>query len=297
MNRIILNEREFAEECLQTLETDIDTYSTLMILAKYFFSYGYKDEEVYDRLINFLVDSQSVEYAGSKQYWENTCESIVKKAVKYPLLEIDGVWVTHKEFEEIKKISNSPLERLAFTLLCLAKYSKEKNGTYWVNFGYKDIFSMARVTCKADDRVIKVRDLILRGYLSLAKQIDNLSLKITFADEDTTEFSEENGDLFVSDFRELGYEYRKYRGENFIRCAECGILTKGGVRNSKRYCSKCAGKNNGAKIINKNQKQILCKDCGKIIFVSKFDSKTCRCKDCQTEANKASKRKWKKNNN
>lgn len=45
--------------------------------------------------------------------------------------------------------------------------------------------------------------------------------------------------LSVADFRELGYEYLNYIGEeNFIRCSKCGKLTKRtGKRN--KYCFKC----------------------------------------------------------
>ena len=36
MNKIVLNEKSFAEECLQSGTTNIDTYSTLVILGKYY---------------------------------------------------------------------------------------------------------------------------------------------------------------------------------------------------------------------------------------------------------------------
>ena len=67
------------------------------------------------------------------------------------------------------------LERLAFTLLCLAKYNATRHvGSYWVNLDFKDIFSLARVTCKKDERAKKIRELLTLGYIGMAKQVDNL---------------------------------------------------------------------------------------------------------------------------
>lgn len=292
MNRIILDEKSFAQECLQTKTTDIDTYSTMMILAKYFHYCGYSQKDIYSSLIDFLVDSKSIDYAKNKRYWEETCERISIKAPKYRLLDIKGVWITKKELDKIEELNNKVLERLTFTFLCLAKYNSVKyKDSYWVNIDYKYIFSMARVTCKADERESKLCTLIEKGYIEPSKQIDNLNMNVIFVDKDTKEFSEDNGDLLVFDFRELGYEYRKYCGENFIRCAECGILTKGNKNNTKRYCSNCV-----KETPKPNNKEIVCSDCGKIVVVSKYNSKTCRCKDCQREADKNTKKIWIKNN-
>lgn len=288
MNKIILNEKEFAENCLQTLSTELDTYSTVMILAKYFHYRGLPKKDIYTSLVDFLVDSKSIDYAKNRQYWENTCEWLSIKADKYALLDTNGVWITKKEFNKIKELNNKVLERLAFTLLCLAKYNAVKHeGSYWVNFEYRDIFAMARVTCKSSERNKKINTLVKAGYVIPAKQVDNLNLNVTFVDEETTEYSEENGDLFVYDFRELGYEYRKYSGEDFIRCAECGILTKGGERGTRRYCKSCL------KYTKKpEKKEIICIDCGKVVITSKHDGHKCRCDDCQKAANRLSKREW-----
>jgi len=292
MNKIVLNEKSFAEECLQSKTTNIDTYSTLVILGKYYcHCCGYVKNDIYTLLIKFLIDSNSLDYARSKQYWEDTCERIANKCDKYPLYEVGGVWITTKEFKAIKKLENKVLERLAFTLLCLAKYNATRHaGSYWVNLDFKDIFSLARVTCKKDERAKKIRELLTLGYIGMAKQVDNLSINVLFVDTKTTDYSEDQGDLFVFDFRELGYEYRKYSGENFIRCAECGILTRSGERGTRRYCKNCV---NTTKPENK---KIICKDCGKIVIVSKYNTKTCRCISCQEMADKESKKMWKRQN-
>ena len=50
---------------------------------------------------------------------------------------------------------------------------------------------------------------------------------------------ESENKLFVSDFRKLGYEWRLYNGEKYIRCADCGILVKN-TNGKRRYCKDCA---------------------------------------------------------
>jgi DNA-directed RNA polymerase subunit RPC12/RpoP len=82
--------------------------------------------------------------------------------------------------------------------------------------------------------------------------------------------------LFISDPRELGYEYLAYKGDNFIRCADCGILTRGNKNGTKRYCKDCSG------YTPQETKIITCVDCGKEVFVSPLNTKTNRCPNCQS---------------
>ena len=46
-------------------------------------------------------------------------------------------------------------------------------------------------------------------------------MRITFMDDESEKI------IFVDDWRELGYYYRRYKGENIIRCAKCGKLERG----------------------------------------------------------------------
>ena len=79
----------------------------------------------------------------------------------------------------------------------------------------------------------------------------------------------------VCDFRELGYEYLKYKGENYIRCSECGILTKGNKNGTKKYCSSCA------QYSPQETKTIKCVDCGADFIVDARVMSKCRCDGCQ----------------
>ena len=122
---------------------------------------------------------------------------------------------------------------------------------------------------KKAKQISKLREL---GLVEYAKKIDNLSLKVTFIDEDSEK------ELFISDFRELGYEYLIYRGENLTRCADCNILVRNNKQKTRKYCNECAAKSKYYQPIG--TKTIVCIDCGKDVEVDALDNQTNRCEEC-----------------
>lgn len=284
---IVLNEKIYAEQCLENGTIDAKPYFTLNILATYFYHvYGYRNKQISHELTDFF-DKNSCEYSKNKSFWDETIDTIAKKAGKYPLHEIDGVRISQKELATIYSIHNKVLEKLAFTLLCLSKLNnlRNPNNSNWVNYDYKDVFKMARITCNKQERYKKMGSLVKMGLLNTAKRVDSLSVQITFADSNT----ECEDDLFINDFRELGYEYLLLRGENLVRCQECGILIRGNKAGTKKYCSACAA------YTPQETKKIICIDCGKEIEVDSKNTKSCRCVACQATINREKKRIWKRN--
>lgn len=282
---IIINENEYAQDRIKNKNIGDNIYQTLTILAKYYHSQGMKHKAVCIELKNFL-DLAYPKYSMNKSYWSDIIEKISKKTTKEKLFESDGVWITEAEWNEIEKLNNKVLEKLAFTLLCIAKINNQKkpNNNNWVNTEIKEIFKMANISCSIDLRAKRLGVIIHSGLAEFAKRIDNLNLKILFVhDEDKKKF-------IVNDFRNLGNEYLYRIGENYIRCAECGTLVKNNKFGNKKYCSTCAS------YIPQNLKQIECVDCGKIIYISALNNKTCRCLDCQKENDKRRKREWKNRN-
>lgn len=282
---IILNEKEYAEECIRNKYVGDKPFHTLSILAKYYYhSLGYKKARIIELLTEFMAKYYAA-YNFNRATWDDAIEKIVKNASKYKLYEIDGVWITETELKVIEGIHDKVLERLAFTILCLAKLGniKNPNNNGWVNNNAKELFSMGRISCKSDSRfekLCKLRDISL---LDFPRRIDNLSVKVTFIDEDSPK------KLFISDFRELGYEYLKYKGENIIRCAECGLLIRNNKYHTKKYCSNCSG------YTPKEPKLIICVDCGKEIEVRGDNKRTIRCSECQSKRIKEYDRNRKRN--
>ena len=156
-------------------------------------------------------------------------------------------------------------------MLCLAKFNnlRNPNNNGWVNTDTKEIYDLARYSCSRDNRDINIGKLRQKGLVELPKRNDNLNCRITFINDEDEE------ELFVSDFRELGYEYLNYLGEKFIRCSECDTLTRIGKTNRKIYCTKCRSN----KAIQ-DEKVVYCEDCGNPITVSSKDNQTNRCFEC-----------------
>ena len=273
---IVLNEKKYAIECLENGFVGRKPFFTLSIIAKYYYyCLNYKKSKIEMLLNDFMFKNYSIGYQSDRLSWQDTIEKIVKKVNNYTLLELDGVKITKSELKTISGIGNPNKERVMFTILCLAKFGIARNpqSNGWVNTDSKEIFKMARVSCKAKERELYIGDLCDRGLLELPKRNDNVSLRVTFIDDGDEE-------LFVSDFRELGYEYLKYKGENFIRCAECEILTRGNKNGTKRYCKDCAA------YTPQKSKTIICVDCGKEIVISGNNKRTIRCDNCQIKADK-----------
>lgn len=274
---IILNELEYAEKCLRGEATNESPYSALAILAKYFYHYkSYKKSQIITELTKYLTENYPALYSDRRAAWDESIEKLASGAKKYTLYEIDGIWITKSEMETIQNIHSKVLERLAFTMLCLAKLALRKNGNAngWVNDDTKTIFSLARISGSVVDRYCRISDLVELGLLESPKKNGLLSYRVTFIDDKSENL------LFIHDFRELGYEYLKYTGQNIIRCAECGILVRGNKAGTKRYCSSCAA------YTPQENKKIICIDCGKEIEVNSKNNKTCRCTECQSITNK-----------
>ena len=282
---IILDEKKFAEDCIQNGLVVMKPYFVLSILSRYYYHCcGYKKKKIKELLFAFL-QKHYPKYELDGFFWQNAIERLAEKAKDNELIIIKGVSITESEMNKIKELNNRCLEKLAFVLLCIAKFqnARNPNNNNWVNFGSKQIFDCARIVCKKDERDIKLGKLRDLGYLEFPKRIDNVNNRVTFIDDDSPEV------LFVSDFRELSYEYRKYCGEDFIRCAECGLLFKNKEEKPKKYCPNCGYYSKKPKF-----KSIICVDCGCEIFVPTNVATKKRCDSCQSIRNRDKVKQWKK---
>lgn len=230
----VLNEVKQAEFIIKNRELGNKPSSTLFILAKYYRQkQELNKEQTFQKLDEFMQKNYK-NYNSAK--WEDIMEDISKKATKYPMREIDNISITQYELDMIRTLKNIKYEKLLFTMLCYAKLHNmnSENNNGWVNTSIQELYRIARVSVKyKKDKFLILNDLEQTGLIAFSKKNDNLNLQVTFVDMDGASI------LSVADFRELGYEYLNYIGEeNFIRCSKCGKLTKRtGKRN--KYCFKC----------------------------------------------------------
>lgn len=232
---IILNEYDWTERAIKDKVLGKKPYETLSRVAKYYTYKNYTRKEVRRLLDEFLLQCEP---AASLVTWSDTLDSAAKSASKYPLITIDSIDITAPEMERIAGLKGRQVRRLAFTLLCIAKYMHAvSNATnYWVTTPDNEIMKMANISTSIKRQSSMFGQLKDEGMIRFSKQIDNLSVRVLFA---------EDGDIVlrVSDFRNLGYQYMKYCGEPYFECAHCGLTEK--IRSPskgrpQKYCPQCA---------------------------------------------------------
>lgn len=246
---VVLNETKQAEYIIEKGEVGTKPTSTLFLLGKY---YRQKENLDKDQTVNKLNEFMVKNYKNyNSALWEEGIEDIAKKANKYPLREIDSIGITQSELDKIAELHNTKYEKLLFTMLCYAKLyntiSENNNG--WVNTDIQELYRVARITVKyRKDKFLFLNDIKRTGLISFSNKNDNLNLKINFFDMDGESVLE------ISDFRELGYEYLNYIGDDkFIRCSECSRLVRKN-NNRQKYCNDCYKRIN-SEMTNERQKE------------------------------------------
>lgn len=232
MTSIVLNERACAEYALENLTLGDKPVETLGRVARYYYSEGYKKSEIGDLLEEFMIKCDPTINIVK---WQSLIDSQANSSDKYGLIDIPGVAITKSEMESIQKIEGKLLQRLMFTMLCLAKYGNAVSETNnsWVNRRDKEIFSLANITITTKRQSLMINDLWTLGYIGYSRVVDNVNMNVKIVDDDSPV------ELFIDDFRNLGNQYLRYCGEKYIECQCCGKVVKEG-HGRQKYCPECA---------------------------------------------------------
>lgn len=232
---IVLNEREWAIDMIEHNDIGKRPMETLRRVARVYIDDGLKDESIRRRLSDFIIRSNPNANLFS---WDDAITRAMAFAKKYPAVYIDEITISESEIKKIDALNGTQIRRLAFTLLCLAKYWNivRNADDCWVNNEDNEIMKMANISTSIKRQSALYYNLREAGIIQFSKMVDNTSVKVCFVD---------NGDpvLSVTDFRNLGYQYLMYRGEPFFVCQNCGITTKvsdNHVGRKQKYCRSCA---------------------------------------------------------
>lgn len=231
---IILNEQNYVEDLLNQPALSKKTYQDLSLIAKYLYhNKALKADQIYTELVNIMEDKYP-NFIISK--WQNSLLKISRDANKKNLFVIDYIPVTQNELDTINSIYSKPIKRVAFAILCLAKYKNAVNpdNNNWINYEFKDIFRVSNVTATVKEQCNIINEMKNSGLVKMNNLVNNLSLNISYIDQ-----SDSNTILKIYDFRNLGYEYLLYCGDKFIRCDRCNILTRKRGKTDK-YCKSCS---------------------------------------------------------
>lgn len=232
MTNIILDERAYAECALKSLTLGAKPAETLNRVARYYYSEGYKKKEIIGLLEDFMLKCDpSINIVR----WQTVIDRQASFSDRYELINIQGINITKHEIEKIKELDGRLLQRLLFTMLCLAKYSNSVNpkNNGWVNRKDNEIFSLANISITNKRKSLMINDLWRLGFIGYSRIVDNININVKIIDDDSPT------ELIISDFRNLGNQYLRYRGEKYIECQCCGIVVKQGG-NVQKYCRDCA---------------------------------------------------------
>lgn len=232
---IVLNEYEWAEHMVKNHELGKRPVETLGRVAKYYYAKKYTKREVRRMLDTFLVQCDP---SVSLPSWSDVLDRIAKGVDKYPLIRVDGVDITDKEMASIENLEGKQIRRLAFTLLCVAKYwdAVSARNDHWTNTADREIMQMANINTSIKRQSTMFAELKNVGMIRFSKKIDNLNVKVVFM---------EDGEkvLHIDDFRNLGYQYLKYYGAPYFECENCGLTVKiqePAKGRKQKYCPSCA---------------------------------------------------------
>lgn len=232
---IVLREHEWAENMISHRTLGKKPSETINRVARYYIDKGYDKKDTRNMLDSFLLQCNPT---ASLPKWSDSLDYAVKKALKYEAIEIESIDITTPEMDRIYNLGSKQIKRLAFTLLCLAKYWKivVPSRDYWVNNKDNEIMSMANINTSIKRQAAMYHTLRELDMIRFSRKVDNTNVKVQFV---------ENGEVAVNvtDFRNLGYQYLKYIGEPYIECQNCGITTKMSdptKGKKQKYCRECA---------------------------------------------------------
>lgn len=278
----LFKEQSAVENMINMKVVDNDNiFITIKDLARYnYFVNNMERDDNYQNILRYLQDN------GENINEENVYKIIddcVQRAKKYPFKLVDEVCITKSELEFIKKLDDIKKEKVAFVLLAAAKYYDATRDIKYHTAYMKnsDICKLARITIPVADRNVFMQFAYDCGVLSRHSRAASTEKKVLFVSQD------ENDEVVLrlkeNDFKDLAYTYLAYiTPHKYRRCVSCNCWMR---RDSKdrRLCKECSEK--GIEVKN-TVKEVQCVACGKSVYVSILNTKTCRCEECQSEADR-----------
>ena len=178
---IILKENDWAKQMIDSRSLGKKPSETLRRVARYYLDEGFTVLEVRKKIEAFLfLCDQTV----SIPKWSDALDYAVSKAQKYKAIDIDYIPITDKEINRVDSLNSKQAKRLAFTLLCLAKYWHIvfDSEDYWVNNKDTDIMSMSNVNTSLKRQGLLYYTLSQEGMIQFSKKVDNTNVKVCFVD-------------------------------------------------------------------------------------------------------------------
>ena len=269
---IILNEREYIEQIMKQQGAIENVVHVAHKLAKYYWQDEDSATVVYNKVIDFLKSRNP--YFNEVKY-SKLIKAAVKKQKGKMIIEIPFIPITQHELDMINSICcenvkiTKGAQRVAFTLLCLAKYNNMiyPTNSNWVSNSHTEIFSLANLRCNTTEKYTMINLILKLGLIDMPRKLTNNSFNVKFVDNVGEPVLE------IDDFRSLGNQYLAYLGFNYGACIYCGeyIMAHKG---KQLICTACK------KDPPYMYKFITCKECGCEVKVKRIVKKQEYCPEC-----------------
>lgn len=231
---MILDEAKEAEKLIRGGYIEKNLFQKTALVARYYYHReNIKDGSLRDRIECFLSEHY-------KDYHYNDCSEMINKILnnidKFPLVQIDNITVTDRELQVIGELPNIRTKRVAFALLCIAKFNNARNSLNhnWVSQKLKVIFEAADVRTTTETQSMIIHELVKRDLVSLGVKVNSTSMCVNYIDNTGSTA------LTITDLKNLGLQYMYYlQPLKYDRCKLCGrfIKLKG---NHHLYCTECS---------------------------------------------------------
>ena len=179
---LILNEHAFAQQAIACGTVGKKPAQTLGCISRYLCYEGYEKPQIEETLHRFMRENYANYHAVQ---WSAAIEHISSRADRRPLLQANQIEITQEELASIRALASQPLERLCFTLLCLAKYAQLINPANdgWVTQKWSAIFRMAHVQAGKERQAAMLHTLREKGLIAFSRGVDNLHICLLYTSD------------------------------------------------------------------------------------------------------------------
>lgn len=245
---IIMNEKKYAEDIINGGELKNGFDYTLVVIGKYYKYNGLNSSQIKNKLEEF-VSKYKPDISDRQR--DKMISKHINNLEKYSsqLAEVLEIVITKPEIEKINSIKPHKykahnIKKLAFTLLCLAKFRVAKGKQPIVYMDYGKIFKHADIHTSKTTRGLYLRELIDNGLIERATtRVDGTALRILFIEDGKKAVS-------VTDLNQAGKFYDQYCGVRFTTCERCDKMIKK-TNNRMKYCPDCAAVINRQKTLER----------------------------------------------
>lgn len=241
MKEYIFNEKEYIEETINSKSVDLSNpTNTIRKLARYnFYVNGHKKAKNYKDIVEYMT----INFKDfSEMTYQKSIDGCIKDVDKTPFKNIESVKITAGELDRICALDDIKKQKLAFVLLCTAKYRDQynPNNDHKTDISATDLYKMARVVLPKEQRNIYLHFLVRDGLVEVHNNSKTKNKKLLFVSEDAND--EVVMELKEIDYKELAYVYMSWKnnGDGFTKCQRCGKTIKQSKTRPRKYCEECA---------------------------------------------------------